>query len=108
MDHYYKRLYEYEINNSIELLEYEIGTAIRKGLSGKSIKIAFSAGHGELSSTQTADIANSLGDFYSLDRINLNLRDSNCYKNEPLKNPELLTVLLQAHPTRLDMFFLYP
>ena len=50
---------EVEINNSIELLEYEIGTAIRKGLSGKSIKVAFSAGHGELSSTQTADIANS-------------------------------------------------
>ncbi|MBL6730994.1 MAG: gliding motility-associated ABC transporter substrate-binding protein GldG [Bacteroidia bacterium] len=72
---------EVEINNSIELLEYEIGTAIRKGLSGKSIKVAFSSGHGELSSTQTADIANSLSEFYSLDRINLNLTDSNCYKN---------------------------
>jgi len=32
---------EVEINSSIELLEYEIGTAIRKGLSGKSIKLAF-------------------------------------------------------------------
>jgi ABC-2 type transport system permease protein len=82
---------EVEINNSIELLEYEIGTAIRKGLSGKSIKVAFSSGHGELSSTQTADIANSLSEFYSLNRINLNLRDSNCYKNfasDVVNNPQ--------------------
>ena len=82
---------EVEINNSIELLEYEIGTAIRKGLSGKSIKVAFSSGHGELSSTQTADIANSLSEFYSLNHINLNLTDSNCYKNfasDVVNNPQ--------------------
>ena len=100
---------EVEINNSIELLEYEIGTAIRKGLSGKSIKIAFSAGHGELSSTQTADIANSLGDFYSLDRINLNLRDSNCYKNFALdvtNNPQkpVFSVLVEGLINKLKSY----
>ena len=100
---------EVEINNSIELLEYEIGTAIRKGLSGKSIKIAFSAGHGELSSTQTADIANSLGDFYSLDRINLNLIDSNCYKNFALdvkNNPQkpVFSVLVEGLINKLKSY----
>ena len=100
---------EVEINNSIELLEYEIGTAIRKGLSGKSIKVAFSAGHGELSPTQTADIANSLGDFYSLDRINLNLRDSNCYKNfasDVVNNPQkpVFSVLVEGLINKLKSY----
>lgn len=100
---------EVEINSSIELLEYEIGTAIRKGLSGKSIKLAFSAGHGELSSIQTADIANSLSEFYSLDRINLNLRDSNCYKifeSDVANNPQkpVFSVLVEGLINKLKSY----
>lgn len=100
---------EVEINSSIELLEYEIGTAIRKGLSGKSIKLAFSAGHGELSSLQTADIANSLSEFYSLDRINLNLRDSNCYKifaSDVANNPQkpVFSVLVEGLINKLKSY----
>tara|TARA_B100001059_G_scaffold74338_1_gene71918 strand:- start:5826 stop:7607 length:1782 start_codon:yes stop_codon:yes gene_type:complete len=100
---------EVEINNSIELLEYEIGTAIRKGLSGKSIKVALSSGHGELSSTQTADIANSLSEFYSLDRINLNLTDSNCYKNfasDVVNNPQkpVFSVLVEGLINQLKSY----
>ena len=100
---------EVEINNSIELLEYEIGTAIRKGLSGKSIKVAFSSGHGELSSTQTADIANSLSEFYSLNRINLNLRDSNCYNNfasDVVNNPQkpVFSILVEGLINQLKSY----
>lgn len=100
---------EVEINNSIELLEYEIGTAIRKGLSGKSIKVAFSSGHGELSSTQTADIANSLSEFYSLNPINLNLRDSNCYKNfasDVVNNPQkpVFSILVEGLINQLKSY----
>ena len=100
---------EVEINNSIELLEYEIGTAIRKGLSGKSIKVAFSSGHGELSSTQTADIANSLSEFYSLNRINLNLIDSNCYKNfasDVVNNPQkpVFSILVEGLINQLKSY----
>ena len=100
---------EVEINSSIELLEYEIGTAIRKGLSGKSIKLAFSAGHGELSSIQTADIANSLSEFYSLDRINLNLKDSNCYKifaSDVANNPQkpVFSVLVEGLINKLKSY----
>ncbi|MDG1724914.1 MAG: gliding motility-associated ABC transporter substrate-binding protein GldG [Bacteroidia bacterium] len=100
---------EVEINNSIELLEYEIGTAIRKGLSGKSIKVALSSGHGELSSTQTADIANSLSEFYSLDRINLNLTDSNCYKNfasDVVNNPQkpVFSILVEGLINQLKSY----
>lgn len=100
---------EVEMNSSIELLEYEIGTAIRKGLSGKSIKLAFSAGHGELSSIQTADIANSLSEFYSLDRINLNLKDSNCYKifaSDVANNPQkpVFSVLVEGLINKLKSY----
>ena len=100
---------EVEINNSIELLEYEIGTAIRKGLSGKSIKVAFSSGHGELSSTQTADIANSLSEFYSLNHINLNLTDSNCYKNfasDVVNNPQkpVFSILVEGLINQLKSY----
>ncbi|MDG1045240.1 MAG: gliding motility-associated ABC transporter substrate-binding protein GldG [Bacteroidia bacterium] len=100
---------EVEINSSIELLEYEIGTAIRKGLSGKSIKLAFSAGHGELSSIQTADIVNSLSEFYSLDRINLNLKDSNCYKifaSDVANNPQkpVFSVLVEGLINKLKSY----
>tara|TARA_B100000497_G_scaffold47482_1_gene54888 strand:+ start:3410 stop:5188 length:1779 start_codon:yes stop_codon:yes gene_type:complete len=100
---------EVEINSSIELLEYEIGTAIRKGLSGKSIKLAFSSGHGELSSIETADIANSLSEFYSLDRINLNLRDSNCYKifaSDVVNNPQkpVFSVLVEGLINKLKSY----
>ena len=69
-----------EINGSIELLEYEIGTALRKGITGRELRLAFTDGHGELSMEETADIANELNDYYSVSRININLRDSNCYK----------------------------
>lgn len=71
---------EDEINGSIELLEYEIGTVLRKVIAGKELKIAFTDGHGELTMNETADIANALSEFYQLERININLTDSNCYK----------------------------
>lgn len=92
---------ELEINSSIELLEYEIGTTIRKGIAGKEMKLAFTDGHGELSDIETADIANALSDFYSLERINLNLNDSNCYKSfaaDVYNNPdrEPFTILVEG------------
>lgn len=100
---------EVEINNSIELLEYEIGTAIRKGISGKEIKLAFTAGHGELTDIQTADIANALSDFYALERINLNLTDSNCYKmfaSSVNKNPDkpVFSVLVEGLINKLRTY----
>lgn len=92
---------EEEINGSVELLEYEIGTAIRKGLAGKELKLAFTAGHGELSDIETADISSALGEFYELERINLNLTDSNCYKifaKDVAANPEkpVFSVLVEG------------
>lgn len=100
---------EVEINSSIELLEYEIGTALRKGLAGKELKLAFTAGHGELTDIETADIAATLGEFYEIERINLNLTDSNCYKifaKDVVANPgkPVFSVLVEGLVNRLQEY----
>jgi ABC-2 type transport system permease protein len=100
---------EEEINSSIELLEYEIGTVLRKGIAGKEVKIAFTAGHGELGEMETADIASAMAEFYELERINLNLLDSNCYKvfaNDVAKNPNkpVFTVLVEGLIRKLSEY----
>ena len=100
---------EVEINSSIELLEYEIGTALRKGLAGKELKLAFTAGHGELSDLETADITATLGEFYKIERININLTDSNCYKifaKDVVANPgkPVFSVLVEGLVKRLQEY----
>jgi ABC-2 type transport system permease protein len=71
---------EMDINESIELLEYEIGNVIRKCVAGKDVKIAMITGHGELGDMDVADIATELGDYYNVSRFNLNINDTNCLK----------------------------
>lgn len=71
---------EQDINQSIELLEYEIGNIIRKCVVNNEIKLGFITGHGELTDNDVADIGNELSNFYSLSRFNLNLNDTNCLK----------------------------
>lgn len=100
---------ETEINGSIELLEYEISNVLRKGLRGERTKLAFTAGHGELSDIQTADIANELNGYYDLERINLNLTDSNCYKifaKDVVNNPDkpVFTILVEGLIRELNQY----
>jgi len=100
---------EEEINGSIELLEYEIGTVLRKGIAGREIKIAFTEGHGELTLEETADVANELNDFYSVERININIEDSNCYKmftKDVAANPNkpVFNVLVEGLVNRLKSY----
>ncbi len=71
---------EMDINESIELLEFEIGNVIRQCLAGKEIKIALINGHGELPDMEVADIATTLGEFYKVSRFNLNIDDTACLK----------------------------
>lgn len=100
---------EVEINGSIELLEYEIGTALRRGLAGRELKLAFTAGHGELTDIETADISAALGEFYDLERINLNLTDSNCYKvfaKDVAENPDkpVFSILVEGLVKKLQRY----
>jgi ABC-2 type transport system permease protein len=67
---------EDEINGSIELLEYEIANVLRKCVVNKEIKIAFTEGHQELDVMDIADAVRELEEYYTVHRVNLNLRDT--------------------------------
>jgi len=62
---------EMKLNNSIQSLEYEISTTIRKLTMATKSKVAFTEGHGELDSVSVLSIAQALGDYYSVSRIKL-------------------------------------
>ncbi len=62
------------LNNSIENLEYEISTVLRKLSREKSTSIAFLRGHSELPTKKISDAANGLSDFYIVDTVNINGR----------------------------------
>ena len=60
-----------QLNNSIQSLEYELSTTIRKLTMDMKSKVAFTFGHGELDSIDVADISHALRDYYSVSRIKL-------------------------------------
>lgn len=62
---------EVALNSSIESLEYELASAIKKISSPYIERIAFIEGHGELNQYETADIIGSLREFYEVDRIRI-------------------------------------
>ena len=68
------------INGSIENLEYEFSNILRKCVLPKKKKIAFLEGHGELSEEQVADIALELNEYYEIQRLNINIQDTQAIK----------------------------
>jgi gliding-associated putative ABC transporter substrate-binding component GldG len=63
---------EVMLNNSVQQLEYELANTIRKLASEKVSTVAFIEGHGELDSLFTADIMQSLAEYYNVTRLKLN------------------------------------
>jgi len=59
------------LNNSIEGLEYEIATMLRKLTTPVSKSVAFLQGENELNTRQITDIANSLSEFYKVDTVKI-------------------------------------
>ncbi len=63
---------EEQLNNSIRALEYNLSNTIRKLTVVVKPKVAFIEGQGELNDYETADIANSLSEYYNVERIKIN------------------------------------
>ncbi|HLN52594.1 MAG TPA: gliding motility-associated ABC transporter substrate-binding protein GldG [Lentimicrobium sp.] len=59
------------INNSIQALEYNILSSVRKLSTVNKPRIAFTQGHGEFSRLETADIAIALSDYYTVEYVDL-------------------------------------
>ena len=64
-------LTDYDINNSINLLEYKFADAIQKLLSGIKPTIAFTRGHGELQEIQIQEFRNAVSNRYRVGYYNL-------------------------------------
>lgn len=62
---------EVTLNNSVALLEYKLANAIQKLQLTRKPNILFSAGQGELSPMETADLEKSLREFYETGRVHL-------------------------------------
>ncbi|MBP9689059.1 MAG: gliding motility-associated ABC transporter substrate-binding protein GldG, partial [Bacteroidia bacterium] len=76
---------EQVINESIELMEYEIANVLRNCVETKVKQIAFIDGHGELSRWDVADASQALKGFYAVTRFELNLQTpQSLMKNEAL------------------------
>jgi len=59
------------LNNSVQNLEYNLISAIRKLLVKNKPRVAFTRGHGELGLDRLADIIYSLSDYYAVDTVNI-------------------------------------
>ena len=62
---------EQVLNNSVQQLEYNISSVIRKLSVPVKPNIAFIYGHGELPEIETADIRRALSEYYTVDRIKI-------------------------------------
>lgn len=62
---------EIDLNNSVALLEYKLVNAIDKLQQSFKDNIVFTTGHGELEPIETADLEQSLRQYYNTGRINL-------------------------------------
>lgn len=60
------------LNNSIQQLEYEISSVIKKATTIYPKKIAFITGHGEASKMEVQSISRSIGEFYTYNQIKIN------------------------------------
>jgi gliding-associated putative ABC transporter substrate-binding component GldG len=58
-----------QLNQSIEGLEYELATSIKKLASGSKRSIAFTEGHQELEGRELTEIMAALSEFYLVDRV---------------------------------------
>lgn len=65
---------EVMLNNSVQQLEYEFSSCIKKLTQFEKKSIAFIEGHGELNKFESADFAMSITEFYALDRVEINSR----------------------------------
>lgn len=63
---------EQMLNSSIEGLEYEIGSTIRKITQNIPIQVGFIQGHGELDKISTVDMRRSLTGAYGVEEVTIN------------------------------------
>ncbi|MBO0356570.1 gliding motility-associated ABC transporter substrate-binding protein GldG [Hymenobacter sp. BT186] len=91
------------LNQSIEGLEYELASAIRKLSPGKRKLIGVVEGHGELSNAEAGDLIGSLSQFYDVYRVDLSkVRDLRALNAVIVAKPA--TAYSEIEKFKLDQF----
>ncbi len=63
--------HEQLLNNSVQNLEYELASAVRRLADTYKPKVGFVSGHREIEDAGLADIAMSLSEFYNVERVKI-------------------------------------
>jgi ABC-2 type transport system permease protein len=87
---------EDNLNSSVQGLEYELMFALNRLTSQRPTRIGFTQGHGELPDIEVNDLAQSLAQFYTLERVALN---ENLYSLKDTFHQNRYDVLIVAKPT---------
>jgi ABC-2 type transport system permease protein len=96
------------INESIELMEYEIANVLRKCVETKVKQIAFIDDHGELGRWDVADASQELKEFYAVTRIPLALQTpQSLMKNDALIIAKPTTQYSEYEKFLLDQFVMH-
>lgn len=96
------------INESIELLEYEIANALRKCSESKAKQVAFIDDHGELERWDVADASQELKAFYTVTRIPLALQTpESLMKNDALIFAKPTKPFTEYEKFLLDQFVMH-
>ncbi|UOG76700.1 gliding motility-associated ABC transporter substrate-binding protein GldG [Hymenobacter tibetensis] len=91
------------LNQSIEGLEYELASAIRKLSPGKRKLIGVVEGHGELSNAEAGDLIGSLSQYYDVYRVDLSkVRDLRALSAVIVAKPA--TAYSEPEKFKLDQF----
>jgi ABC-2 type transport system permease protein len=88
---------ETNINNAIQGLEYELANMVRRCVAENPKKIIIADGSGELSSLQMADLTRELAQYYSVERMNLNVADPESarpFQLDLARNPDSAGLML--------------
>ncbi len=78
------------LNNSIQALEYNISSVIRKLTAEIKPAVAFIEGHGELEPVFEADITGALSEFYKVERVRIDEKISSLTSRDTSSDGSLL------------------
>lgn len=95
------------LNNSVQNLEYQLASSIKKITTIKRPKIAFIYGHGELDTFRTRDIIQTLKEYYTVDRVYLPStvpNELNAYKALIIAKPS--KPFLEGEKFNLDQYIM--
>ncbi len=97
---------ETNVNQAIQGLEYELANMVRRCIAGNPKRIIIADGNGELNELQIADLSRELGQYYQVERMNLNVADPEAARPFQLNlttNPDSAgLVLLELMQRRLN------